>query len=238
MFSGKTFHEFNIDEGKSISVDASQRMVLVTNKGGKNKDKRIVCAEPSPDSIVAAAAQLAANRRRSASNGSSAYESSAEVDAGFNQSVASIGIRTPTIQLLRDGFYRACEAMMNGAISDGEYMTILENIDNVMISLLAIEGLTQMERAPGVAISSVSVGKTTEEEAKAGVQRGGSLEIESLPSRTKGGGEEAVADAVQEIVTKFLDVDEHRHNRYSEQRRYSRSSEQLLGWSQEMRDFN
>ena len=56
------FRPFNIDTRRNpISVDAKQRMVLVTHKGGKTGDRTIVCTEPSPDAISALAASGSAN---------------------------------------------------------------------------------------------------------------------------------------------------------------------------------
>ena len=55
----KTFESFNINEGTSVSIDATQRVILVK----QTKEGRLVCAEPSPDAVVAASAQIAAKAK-------------------------------------------------------------------------------------------------------------------------------------------------------------------------------
>jgi hypothetical protein len=121
-----------------LSVDAKQRLVLegyVDNgKGGK---QRMVCTEPSPDALVAQAAQLAASANVPI-NGNT-------VGAKFAGSVAeqagSIGVRTETIQVLRDGYFRLCEAALNGLIRKEEYQATLSFIDEFIVTVVAIEAL-------------------------------------------------------------------------------------------------
>ncbi len=51
------FNRFDIDgSNDSLSIDAKQRVILSTREGGKTRDRKIVCAEPSPDAISATAA--------------------------------------------------------------------------------------------------------------------------------------------------------------------------------------
>ena len=50
-----------------------------------------------------------------------------------------LGERLATVQLLRDGLYRACEAFANGAISDATYAMIVSKIDDTMVTMLASE---------------------------------------------------------------------------------------------------
>ena len=54
-----TIHKrFTIDDSppKSLSLDAKQRLVLITEKGGPDRKQRVVCAEPSPDVATSIAA--------------------------------------------------------------------------------------------------------------------------------------------------------------------------------------
>ena len=94
----------------------------------------VVCVEPSPDVVAATtvAVQLAGEL-----GGQDAASGSA--GATVAQSVAELGRRLATVQLLRDGLYRACEAYANGAISDTSYTMMLSRMDDVMISLFALE---------------------------------------------------------------------------------------------------
>ena len=47
----------------------------------------------------------------------------AGLGASSSETSASIGLRTQTITLLRDGLYRLCEAYMNGAVDEIQYMS-------------------------------------------------------------------------------------------------------------------
>src|SRR5712692_3916288 len=53
------FKSFDIDQGnESLSLDAKQRVILVTERGGRMRDRKVVCAEPSPDALSATAASF------------------------------------------------------------------------------------------------------------------------------------------------------------------------------------
>lgn len=112
-------------------VDAKQRFVLVTDRGG---DKPVYCAEPSPDALTAVAAAFGAGLAVPG-------QAQGEIAVGFNEAAQELGRRTVTIQLLRDSLYRACEAFANGAIDEFAYAQTINNFDRVMIDLLSIESL-------------------------------------------------------------------------------------------------
>jgi hypothetical protein len=118
---------FDVDSDTGATLDAQQRVILVTRHGGDGT-QRIVCAEPSPDTMSA----IAAAARAAGGNG----EVQANLSYAVSQSAASIGIRTPTIQLLRDGLYRACEGYLNGVLDKTAYEIILRNYDRIMVALL------------------------------------------------------------------------------------------------------
>jgi hypothetical protein len=81
----------------------------------------------------------------------------ANLSYALSQSAASIGIRTPTIQLLRDGLYRACEGYLNGVLDEESYEVILRNYDRVMVALLAIDAAGGFPHPPPVTISPGNV---------------------------------------------------------------------------------
>ena len=137
----------------SVNIDAKARMILVTDYGGKEGNRRVICAEPSPDTAVgiAASALAAANV---------ANKVDAQVAATLAEAVQSVGRRTQSIQLLRDGLYRACEAYLNGAISSDEYRLLLSRISAFAITLVAIDGLTGGQGVPVTLINTKASAKT------------------------------------------------------------------------------
>ena len=139
------FRTFDVDRGDNLSIDARQRVVLVTHKGGKTRDRTVVCTEPSPDALTAQAASGSASGSAtlpSAAEGATGQSSfSGSIAGASSEAAASIAMRSQTIQLLRDGLFRACEAYMNGAIDQHQYNIVLLNIDKLMITLLGVDAI-------------------------------------------------------------------------------------------------
>jgi hypothetical protein len=142
----------------SYSLDAKQRVVLsFASQDGNGRTGRYVCAEPSPDALSAIAASGALEAQVAGQGGGAA-------SASLHEAVASMGLRTQTIQLLRDGLYRACEAYLNGAIDEFGYALLLSKYDDSMISLVAIDGLTGGRPAAQVAVGGETMGKASDEQ--------------------------------------------------------------------------
>lgn len=141
------YRDFNIDDGAGAMVDIKQRAVIVSRQKDDNGVKRsIVCAEPSPDALSAYAAELAAE----GGNG----QVTASLAAAMQESAAYVGLRTQSIQLLRDSFYRACEGYMSGALNSTQFDILTRRHQRFMVALLGIEQLTGAVRAPAVTIST------------------------------------------------------------------------------------
>ena len=143
---GTIFKQTTLGSASVLSIDARQRVVI---EGTRKDNQHVVCAEPSPDSIVASAAELAASG--SAPIGNTTVN--AKLAAAYSETAATIGVRTETIQVLRDGYYRICEAYLNGAIERDEYKATLGFIDEFIVTVVAIETLGGKVMAPAVIIS-------------------------------------------------------------------------------------
>jgi hypothetical protein len=141
---GTIFKQSAIGDVEVLSIDARQRLVL---NGRDQNGKRIVCSEPSPDAIAAQAAALAAS-------GASPNGVNAGLAASLSESVGSIAMRTQTIQLLRDGYFRICEARLNGQIDEDEYQRTLRFIDEFIVAVSAIEALGGRVVAPAITIGA------------------------------------------------------------------------------------
>src|SRR5690242_636549 len=114
---GTIYKKDNFGDLDSLSIDARQRLAFVGDyKDEKLITRRAVCVEPSPDAAVARAAALAAGGSSpvaSAKGDASIGAIDAALSGSSSEAVASLGLRTQTIQLLRDGYYRACEGLLN-----------------------------------------------------------------------------------------------------------------------------
>ena len=131
-----------------VFIDAEQRAVLSNRRNSNIDDIRVVCAEPAPDALSAIAAQAGVSV--------SDISNAVTAEGGVSEAAANIGLRTQTIQTLRDGFYRVCEAYMNG-LSEEQYAIMLRRFQTNMIALLAIEQLTGAVKG-GDAVVSASAG--------------------------------------------------------------------------------
>lgn len=126
-----------VDPGKNgvtaLSIDAKQRIVLFS-KPADSDGYAISCAEPSPDALSALSSGVGF--------GAQYAKVLANLAVSQSESAASIGLRTQSIQLLRDGMYRLCEAFAARAIDGAEFNRQQRRYQNLMLSLLAIEQLT------------------------------------------------------------------------------------------------
>lgn len=133
-------------------IDAKQRIVST----GKTRDREtgqelyMVCAEPSPDALSAIAAAQGLSLSRD------------DIQAAFSNSITegagSIGLRTQSIQLMRDSMYRLCEAHMSGFISDLAFETLHRRFQSSMVAILAIEQITSVARPPSITLGGISGG--------------------------------------------------------------------------------
>lgn len=129
------------DGARGVFVDANQRAIFtspVAHPSANMLSRAIVCAEPSPDAITAVSQQFAA----AVKGGYQGATGSAEIQNQMAEAVTALGQRTPSIQLLRDAYYRLCEARMDGFITNGTYPVALNRLSDAMVTLLAIEQLT------------------------------------------------------------------------------------------------
>ena len=139
--------ELTVSEGVGALIDIKQRAIFVLKKATPSGDV-IVCAEPSPDSLSAYAAEIAA--KAELPNGVAA-----QLSGAFQESASFTGLRTQSIQLLRDSQYRICEAYMNGAISTSQYDLLARRYQKQTVALLAIEQLTGAFRSPSVTVNTI-----------------------------------------------------------------------------------
>ena len=130
-------------EGGAIAIhlDAQQRLVLVTARG--------YCAEPSPDALSAYVATLGLGA-------ATPSEAAASFASALQGSVASIGLRTQSITLMRDALYRMCEAANNGKLDELQVARFLRRSQDLTAVVLAIEQLTGVVAANQVILTPQS----------------------------------------------------------------------------------
>lgn len=127
----------NLSDGRSLVLDAEQWAVLniPRRNGSGNVIGYTTCAMPSPDALTAAAARGGFQLDNPGNAGG-------RIDVGAMEAAASIGLRTQTIQTLRDGMYRMCEAYAAGGMDEFEYGIMMRRYQSHMVAILAVEQLT------------------------------------------------------------------------------------------------
>jgi hypothetical protein len=135
--------------GKAVAVDVKQRAVFSASAPAT----AVICAEPSPDSLSSYGASLGGTLNQ-------ASGTTTQLAGALAEQAASIGLRTQSIQLMRDTMYRACEAYLSGGISAEQFYLLQRRFQNLTLGLLAIEQLTGAVRAEQAALSTTASSAT------------------------------------------------------------------------------
>lgn len=143
-------------------VDIRQRAILVAPS--KTGTGMVVCAEPSPDAMASLAYELAAK-------GAIPEKASGELAFAVQDSAAFTGIRTQSIQLLRDFGYRLCESHLSGAITSAQYDLLMRRYQKNTVALLAIEQLTGTVKAPPIVLTTSGKAEATKSLAEQRAER-------------------------------------------------------------------
>ena len=141
------YREYKISDehdAQSVLIDAKQRAIISSpiikdGEFGRNGRAFIVCAEPSPDAVSALSSALSTSLGVQVA-GQGGGEGSLAL--ALSEAVGKLGKRNATIQLLRDGFYRQCEAYLNGVIDEQSFVKVSNRYVDAMVTLLAIEQVT------------------------------------------------------------------------------------------------
>ena len=134
-----------LGDTSALVTSADVRLVISTpvgvgTKAGQIIPRRVVCAEPSPDLAKAVQNSFGLGTSLGVSNPAGVSGQFAlSISKARAESAAQLGERLATIQLLRDGLYRACEAYANGAFGAVTYAVLLSRYDDTMVTMLTSE---------------------------------------------------------------------------------------------------
>ncbi|WP_372090472.1 hypothetical protein P7L79_14050 [Tistrella mobilis] len=170
-----------ITPGGSMVTTADLRVInRSTRFDGNGVGHVVTCSEPSPD--VAKILSAGATGSLSAS-AEAAGQDVANADLALMASLAraealaQLGQRLATIQLLRDGLFRACEAYANNAISATTYGIIVARYDDIMITMLLAEFAATAGRPSPVqtltSFTTLNIPNTTTGDAQPGDDKPG-----------------------------------------------------------------
>ena len=155
-----------IEDETAIHLDAQQRLVLFTKTKKKDDGESTenqdgdgsyqsykYCAEPNPDAMSSYLASIDFGF-------STPTQNEASVKNLLQSSTYDIGLRTQSITLMRDVFYRICEASNNGYLDKKKVPAFIRRNQDLTAVVLAIEQLTgavtpnQVILPPGIRASA------------------------------------------------------------------------------------
>lgn len=224
---------FDVSRGKSRLIEAKHRAIVsvkraVIGTDGKpvfdDRGRRVasvaVCAEPSPDALQSTALALGGE--------ASAEAVDALLKASFLRSETQeyVGLRTQTIQLLRDAYFRLCEAFLNDGIDAVAYDVLQRRFQNQIVALLAVEQLTGAVTAGRRSVSGTPAARLARiagalEESETALRDLGQKKkqaealVEELKAKSRDSAEEeekaAVEAASHELSTIEEQVERRRH---------------------------
>lgn len=180
-----------LGEHQYILIDAKQRAISTRNG--------VSCAEPSPDALSAIAASHGLNL--TTPQGTSVGQSLSIAEAA-----GSIGLRTQSIQLLRDHMYRVCESAQAGYISPPVMQLLHRRFQTTTVAILAIEQLTGTIRAPAVVLGGASDVGNAEAIVKLSATRETQAASVETAQKDLAARKTAVATAVGDVATKTADL--------------------------------
>lgn len=131
-------------------LEANERLAIVTEVkrsqgGGQFEEFKVTCPEASPDALMMLAGSV-----------SGASKAGVNLAAAYSENGSNIGLRTHSIQLLRDQLFSICQAYANQGLSNFTYQSLLARNQRNTIILMAIEQLTGVLKTPQVAISTTA----------------------------------------------------------------------------------
>jgi len=146
--------------GQAIALDIKQRAIFSMPRkvasNGVEVSSVVVCAEPSSDALAV----------NSVGGGLGVTGTSGPQVQGAlatGESAASVGLRTQSIQLLRDGLFSNCMSYLGGGLAPDEFYELQRRSQNFTLGLLAIEQLTGAVKAQQATLASNASASTGSE---------------------------------------------------------------------------
>lgn len=130
---------------RAMVADYRLATVQVNPKDGtQGKHNPILCAEPSPDVArafsSALSASLSGGYSKAAADGSARNaDVAAALQYQTSQTIAQLGKRYATVQILRDILHDQCMQYANGTMSESTWAIMQSRFNSLVVTLLALE---------------------------------------------------------------------------------------------------
>lgn len=178
MFTGATVQDIGLavrgDRGDVVKAtgaqvirqDASQRAILLVERGPNGEAAARACSEPPPDIAQNIAQHLSASLD-ALGRGTDRLEGelAAQVSRNIRSATESLFERSQGIQLLRDTMFRLCEAFQNGVLTSGDYRALIQDLISTANFIIPFEqcmGIARSAAAPAGSTSlTTSIARTS-----------------------------------------------------------------------------
>lgn len=206
--SKRLLDRYGLENNDVLLTGAEYRAVVSTRvargdyRFGHVIPRNIRCAEPSPDIAKAISDALSTAVAAEVQKGGASGQIDVRLSRETSEAFAQLGERLATIQLLRDGLFRACEAYANGAIGAVNYGAILSAYDDLTVTLMAAE-MTAGAFGRGLAAASATAAGTANTAAYLqATRRAGELKgrIDGLTKSKEGKPDDEKAKIDEEIA--------------------------------------
>ena len=193
---------FSLQDGSSVSLRADRRAILTTKLIDDNGNARyIFCAEPSPDVFSAVLSAFTASLK---------FDSLTRGGSGIQRSKLSSEIptdvlksRNQTIQLMRDGLYRTCEAYAAGVLDRHAYSSMVGQYQSMITVLFAINVLASSGECRGPHSNRINEEFSTKKSSSgANVEDEKMTKAKSLCSERK----ERIVETTAKLIEKVLEI--------------------------------
>jgi len=169
------YRELDLGSGDSspraVAIDAKQRAIISSPRtsieGEVTTKTNVVCPEASPDALSATTISAALSGTLDRPAGTSPTDAQLKAAAAIAEGAASIGLRTQSIQLMRDGLVYNCLMFMNGAVTPNQAYRLQRRSQNFTLGLLAIEQLTGPVKAAQAALTAQGASSTGQTDVSA-----------------------------------------------------------------------
>jgi len=130
--------------GKALVADYRLATVQPSPRHTLASERKVVCAEPSPDVVRAFSSALSTSfsadiSKALAAGDSKAVEALASLQYQNSQAIAQLGKRYATVQILRDILHAQCQQFANGTMSESTWAALQSQFNTTVITLLSIE---------------------------------------------------------------------------------------------------
>lgn len=155
--------------GSVFSMTPERRTVIVLPYYGEEKAFRI-CAEPPPDVAENLADSIRFLAEAQVTDPKIPVGISAEFYRAFASSAMRLFYRSQGIQLFRDGMYNLCQAYMNGAITEEQYMEkykeLLDSAKELINAEMPSLEATKINEAVDRAMAAENAAKNASDDAR------------------------------------------------------------------------